>query len=194
MSDDDFEELLQKTKEGDPEAARRFLDVFQTEVRAMVRNRLPKKLRNRFDSMDIVQQIWTSFFSDLHEKPRQFDNIQHLRGFLAGVAKNKVFQEHRRQTMTAKFQIDREEPLYVQKGGQVVPRELVGTEPTPSKHAQAGDRFQQLTAGRLPHEVEVIKLRRQGWTFEEIAEQTQLSDRTIRRIIDSARARLESSQ
>jgi RNA polymerase sigma-70 factor (ECF subfamily) len=153
----------------------------------MVRNRLSRKLRTQFDSMDFVQQVWTSFFTGLKENPRRFENAQHLRCFLAGVAKNKVLQEHRRRTMTAKFQIEREEPLYVRRGDQVVPRDLVGPEPTPSKHAQASERFRQLTEGRPSHEVEVIKLRRQGWTFAEISARTQLSERTIRRIIESVR-------
>jgi RNA polymerase sigma-70 factor (ECF subfamily) len=192
--DDDFDELLRRTNDGDQEAAQRFLAKFETEVRTMVRHRLSRKLRTQFDSMDFVQQVWTSFFTGLRENPRRFDNAQHLRGFLAGVARNKVLQEHRRRTATAKFQIEREEPLYVRRGDQIVVRELVGPEPTPSKHAQASERLRQLTEGRAPHEVEIIKLRRQGWTLAEISARTQLSERTIRRIIDSVRPPTEAPQ
>ena len=173
---DDFDDLLRRTRDGDQEAARQFLATFESDVRTMVRNRLPRKLRTQFDSMDFVQQVWSSFFSGLKENPREFTNVQHLRGFLAGVAKNKVLQEHRRRTLTAKFQIAREEPLYVRRGNQEVARELVGP-----------------AEGRSDREVEVIKLRRQGWKFDEIAAQTQINERTVRRIIDAARARSEAS-
>jgi RNA polymerase sigma-70 factor (ECF subfamily) len=193
MSDDDFDDLLQRAKQGDQEAARCFLAQFETEVRTMVRHRLPRKLRPQFDSMDFVQQVWASFFTGLHDNPRQIANVQHLRGYLAGIAKNKVLQEHRRRTMTAKFRIEREEPLYIRKGDQIVPREVVGPEPTPSKHAQASERYQLLTAGRTPREVEVIRLRRQGWTVQEIADKEGINERTVRRILESARSRLESS-
>ena len=62
-------------------------------------------MRTQFDSMDFVQAVWQSFFSDLHNRPHDFANVRHLRGFLAGVARNKVFEEHRRLTKTEKYAI-----------------------------------------------------------------------------------------
>ena len=192
MCDDDFDNLLHRVKAGDQDAAKRFLAEFESEVRLMIRHRLPRQLRTQFDSMDFVQQVWASFFIGLNESPRHFENTRHLKGFLAGIARNKVLQEHRRRTMSAKFRIEKEEPLYVRRGEQIVPRELIGDEPTPSEHAQASERYRLLTDGRTPREVEVISLRRQGWTLAEIAAKTSLNERTIRRIIDAARAREES--
>lgn len=192
--DDDFDDLLRRTNDGDQEAAQQFLAQFESDIRTLVRSRLPGKLRTQFDSMDFVQQVWTSFIRGLRENPQRFDNVRNLKGYLAGVAKNKVLQEHRRRTATAKFRIEREESLYVRRGDQVVVREIVGPEPTPSKHAQASERLKLLTQGRPPHEVEVIKLRRQGWTLAEISDRTQLSERTIRRIIDSVRPPEEPPQ
>jgi DNA-directed RNA polymerase specialized sigma24 family protein len=49
-----------------------------------------------------------------------------------------------------------------------------------------------LTAGRSPLEIEVIRLRQAGLTYDEIAEATGINERTARRVIDSARARMES--
>jgi RNA polymerase sigma factor (sigma-70 family) len=188
----DISDLIARATAGDETAIRDFVSQFEQEVRIMVRGRLPKKLRTQFDSMDFVQTVWQSFFADLRNNPREFENVGHLRGFLAGVARNKVFEEHRRLTRTGKYALAREERLYIKRGGQVVERELVSPEPTPSQAVQAMDRLAQLTAGCAPRDVQVITLRHEGMTFGEIAAATGLNERTVRRVIDDARARMEA--
>jgi RNA polymerase sigma-70 factor (ECF subfamily) len=188
----DIPDLIARAEGGDNTAVRDFLGQFEHEVRIMVRGRLPKKLRGQFDSMDFVQSVWQSFFTDLRKNPREFDNIRHLRGFLAGVARNKVYEEHRKRTRTAKYALAREEPLYLKRGGQELPRVLASREPTPSQALQAGDRLAQLTAGCEPRDVQIITLRHEGLTFEEIASRTGLHERAVRRVIEQARARMEA--
>src|SRR5262245_242866 len=167
----DISDLIARARAGDEAAIRELLSQFEQEVRIMVRGRLPKKLRTQFDSMDFVQTVWESFFSDLRDNPREFENVGHLRGFLAGVARNKIYEEHRRLTRTEKYSLAREERLYIKRQGQVVERELISPEPTPSQQVQAGDRLAQLTAGCNPRDIQIITLRHQGMTFEEIAAQ-----------------------
>ena len=176
----DITDLIARARAGDDTAIREFLARFEQEVRIMVRGHLPKKLRTQFDSMDFVQAVWQSFFSNLRTKSRDFDNVHHLRGFLAGVARNKVFEEHRRLTKTEKYAIAREERLYVRRGHRQIELELVSPEPTPSQTVQASDRLAQLIAGCSPREVQVITLRHQGLTFEEIAGRTGIHERTVR--------------
>jgi RNA polymerase sigma factor (sigma-70 family) len=188
----DIGDLMERARSGDEAAVREFLNRFEPEVRTMVRGRLPKSLRPKFDSMDFVQAVWQSFFTDLRKGNREFENIKHLRGFLAGVARNKVFAEHRRLTKTEKHSLAREERLYIRRGAREVARDVVSPEPSPSQAVQARDRLAQLTAGCPPRDVQVIVLRHQGLTFEEIAARTGINERSVRRIIDEARARMET--
>jgi RNA polymerase sigma-70 factor (ECF subfamily) len=192
MHDDDFTDLMARAKAGDETALRTFFSRFDREVQMMVRARLPKKLRNQYDSADFAQAVWQSFFSDLPADAPEFENERHLRQYLAGAVRNKVHQQHRRLTRTRKYDIWREERLYIRRGNQEVPREVVSPDPSPSQAAQASDRLEQLTAGRSELEVEVIRLRRQGLTFEEIASVMGVNERTARRIIDSARSEMEA--
>lgn len=192
LRDDEFKNCMARAKAGDPVAIRDFLSRFDHEVRIMVRARLPKKLRSQFDSLDFVQAVWQSFFLEIHRDERSFESEQHLRKFLAGVVRNKVFEQHRRLTRTEKYDLAREERLYIRRGDRDVPREVISPEPSPSQAAQASDRLEQLIAGCSPLEVEVITLRHQGLTFAEIAMRTGVNERTARRIIDSARSRLET--
>jgi RNA polymerase sigma-70 factor (ECF subfamily) len=192
VDDDDLAVLLERVRAGDAESVRDLIQRFEGELRAMVRGRLPQVLRSKFDSMDFVQAIWESVLINDGPDLDRFSSPQHFRAFLAGVARNKVFAEHRKRTRTRRYNLKREEPLYVRRGSREEPRELPSSDPTPSQDAQARDRYAQLVEGRSPREVEVVELRRQGLTFDEIAERTGLGERSVRRIIDAIRARMEA--
>ncbi len=194
MDDDDLAGLIERVKAGDPDAIRDLIQRFEDDVRTIVRVRLPQSLRSKFDSMDFVQAVWQSVLTKDDPDLGRFTNAQHFRGFLAGVARNKVFEEHRRRTRTRKYSLKREEPLYIRRGDRELPREVPAPDPTPSQDAQAHDRFAQLVAGRSAQEAEVVELRRRGLTFEEIAAQTGLSERSVRRIIEAIRQRMEARQ
>ena len=66
----------------------------------MVRSRLPRKLRTQFDSTDFVQAVWQSLLVDSGQVLADFDNVEHFRGFLFGMVRNKVREQHRRLTKT----------------------------------------------------------------------------------------------
>ena len=191
MDDHDFTETLAKARSGDELALKRLLHSFEGEVRQSVRLRLPKVLRSRFDSMDFVQAVWQSVFVGDRPAEGAFDNARHFRAFLAGVARNKILEEFRRSTKTRKFDLSREEPLYVRKGPRDAPRELPSPDPSPSQEAQAEECWDRLVTGGSPREMEVVVLRRQGLTIAEIAERMSLPEWSIRRTIDAARKRLE---
>ena len=129
MDDVDFADLIERARAGDEAAVAALLGRFEPEVRTMVRVRLPRVLRNQFDSMDFVQAVWTSVFTGKADDVGQFADAGQFRGFLAGVARNKVYEEHRRRTRTKKYDLGREERLYVRKGEREVPREVAGARP-----------------------------------------------------------------
>ena len=192
--DDDFTDLMERARSGDPAAVRDFLDRFEQEVRAMVRARLPRKLRTLYESADFVQAVWKSFFSDLNEKPRVFADAGHLRGFLAGVVRNKVHEQHRRLTRTEKYDLSRQEQLYTRRGDREIVRDVASTDPSPSETMQAADRLEQLTAGCSQRDIDVLTLRRHGLTNVEIAERIGMDERSVRRILEAFRSRLEGQR
>ena len=140
IDDDDFTDLMARARSGDPAAIRDFLDRFEQEVRVMVRARLPRKLRPRFDSGDFVQAVWKSFFTGPNGPAREFENVAHLRGFLGGVVRNKVHEQHRRLTRTAKHNMAREERAV----------HLAGRSRDPARGRIAGPVTQRDGAGARP--------------------------------------------
>lgn len=188
----DFVELLARAKARDDAAIEQLLRAFEADVRMMVRVRLPRALRAQFDSMDFVQAVWQSVFADPEAAAVEFTDARHFRGYLEGVVRNKVFEEHRRRTQARKYDLRREEPLYVRRGDRDEPRAVAAPDPTPSQQVQARECFDRLVERGNPREAEVIRLRAQGLTFEEIAAQTGQSERAVRRVIETVRRRLEA--
>jgi RNA polymerase sigma-70 factor (ECF subfamily) len=189
--DDNFADLMARAKAGEVEAVEQFLGQFDREVRLMVRARLPRALRQRYDSVDFVQAVWQSFFQDMGNDGPRFVNPAHLRAYLGGVVRNKVNEENRR-AHSLKKGAGQEEGLYVTRGGREVPVEIPSPGPSPSAVVQAKDRLADLLRGLAPYEIEVIMLRRQGLKIDEISARTGIHERSIRRIIEAARARWEA--
>ena len=124
MDHEELAGLLTRVRAGDETATRILLQNFEDDVRKAVRGRLPRSLRTQFDSMDFVQSVWQSFFSSCDQDPEAFQDARHLRGYLAGVARNKVLEVHRQRTRTKKYDMNREERLDARRGDQDVQREL----------------------------------------------------------------------
>ncbi len=194
MIDATFADLIARARDGDEEAISTLLRDFEDDVRIAVRRHLPRALRSQFDSMDFVQNVWTSIFAGKEVDADRFENREHMLGFLTGVARNKVFEEYRRRTKTRKYNLNREEPLYVKHGDREEPRDVPAPDPTASQNFQEQDRYKQLTSGRDPREALIVKFRIDGLTYEEIAERTGLNERTIRRITDALYQRMELRQ
>jgi RNA polymerase sigma factor (sigma-70 family) len=193
MDESSFSELVARARAGEAAAVEQLLRSFEEDVRLIVRGRLPRALRSQFDSMDFVQAVWQSVLADPDPAAPSFSSPGHFRGYLAGVAQNKVYEAYRRRT-SKKYDLGREERLYVRKSGREQTREVAAPDPTPSQEVQAHDRLEQLLAGRPPLEAEIVRLRREDRTFEEIAAQTGLHERTVRKVIETLRKRMEARQ
>ena len=192
MNEVEFADLLDRAKRFDDLAVRQLLEAFEPEIRIMVRVQLPLKLRPKFDSIDFTQAVWASFFIRIRERDTPFENPRQLGAFLAGIAKNKVVEEHRKRTRTRKYDIRREEQLYFKRGGRDVPVEVASQDPSPSEEAQVQDRLHQLLKCEGPEMAKIIDLRRQGLSYEEIGPRVGLHERTVRRMVNAMRSRMEA--
>ncbi len=187
-----FTELLAQAKAGRSEALQQIIETYSNDVLLAVRRKLPRRLRTHFDSMDFCQQVWSTVISGTEIDPNRFQHPSHLKAFLVGVATNKVYEEYRRRTRTQKYDLSREESLYVTYQGCELSIEIPSSDPTPSQEFLGNERLDLLTQGRTDREAEAIRLRAEGMTFEQIADRLNVNERTVRRVISQVRRRLES--
>ena len=178
-------ELLGRIRAGDESAAHELLARYEAQVRLVVRRQLPRLLRSRFDSLDFLQSVWGSFFRRMKAGPDEFEDPRSLVAFLARAAKNKVIDEYRRAA-SKKCNMRLEEPLWVD-GSR--PRELVADDDSPSEIVEAREAFGRLLE-MLPEDRRImLKLRVQGLSTREIGDRLNVSERTVRRVLEDLRRR-----
>ena len=95
----------------------------------MVRVRLPRSLRSQFDSMDFVQAVWQSVFAGRARtwagSPTPGTSAASWRGW-PGTRSSRSTGGARGPK---KYDLEREEPLYVARASREVPREVAAPDP-----------------------------------------------------------------
>jgi RNA polymerase sigma-70 factor (ECF subfamily) len=177
-----FGHLLARVQKGSEGAARQLIDSFGPHILRVVRRRLNRRLRPRFDSIDFVQAVWTSFFAR-REDLGQFTRPEQVIAYLASAAANKVIDETRTHLAPKRRLRSREiESLEPQ-----TPRHqaaLAARQPTPSEAVAGNELWHRLLEGQSSMSRRILNLRRQGLTSPEIAERLDITQRTVNRVIE----------
>ena len=177
---DDFAVLMRRLQEGSEEAARTLFERYGPHILRVVRRKLHRRLRPKFDSLDFAQDVWASFF--IHDvRERAFDGPDTLIAFLVEVAHNKVVEKYRQRLRTEKYDVKREERLdssvVCQQG------EIINGQPTPSQVAVAREQWDQLLDGQPAYCRHILVALREGKTHAEIARELGVNEKTIRRLL-----------
>ena len=184
----ELSDFLRRIQAGEDGAARELLSRYEAEVRLVVRRQLPRLLRSRFDSLDFLQSVWGSFFRRMRTAPTEFEDSRHLVAFLARAAKNKVIDEYRRAA-SRKHDMHREEPLWLE-GRR--PRDVPDPIDSPSEVAQAHEVLVRLRELMPAERRTILELKAEGLSSKDIGERLGISERTVQRVLEELRRRMES--
>jgi len=186
-----FEEIVGRIAGGSDSAVWELLDRYSKNILRMVRRRLPSEIRHKVDSIDIVQSVWKSLLrkgSHLNHAGTAEDFV----AYLAGMAKLKVFETHRHFTQCEAFNVRREVPLNpptaLGDGGCFdvdSDRRVDRKCDAPSAVVRARENWEQAVEKAGARGQQVVQLKLQGLTLDEIAVRLKLSKSTVRRILDS---------
>src|SRR5262245_26151876 len=177
--DAEFAELMRRIQGGSRQAAEELHRTYGPHIRKAVRRRLHQRLRSKFDSIDFVQDVWASFFTDLPQE-NAFDKPEDLIALLTTMARNKVAQEMRTRLMRKKYNVNRETPL------ETMPRgadRFPAIQQTPSEICMDREAWERHLAKQpLVHRRILLQLR-DGKPPEIIARDLQVSVRTVTRVL-----------
>ena len=183
----DFADLICELRKGSDEAAMELLDRYGHHVYRVVRRRLAKELRPKFDSADFVQAVWASFFANV-DRVAEFESPQRLVAYLSGIATKKVVDEVRRRLVYRNRNVHREVAM------QAVPdstdRQFAGPQPTPSEIAVAREERERIFLDQPSHCRRMIEMRLDGAKYVEIAAALGVHERTVRRVFDKLSKRM----
>ncbi len=174
----DIELLMARARAGDNAAWEELFHTCYPKVIRVVRTRLNPPMRSLYDSTDFASDVMKSLAENLDRL--DFDSIDSLMAFLAQVARQKVIDEYRKAN-TLKRKIDRQQPLAATdaSGGAG----LASGSPTPSKFAQADETHAGLLHGTSREQREIIEMRRDGYSNEEISRRVGWNIRKVQRYL-----------
>ncbi|MEO0528998.1 MAG: sigma-70 family RNA polymerase sigma factor [Planctomycetota bacterium] len=186
---DSFADLMRQLSAGSEAAALEIVEVYGPCILRVVRRALPREIRSKVDSIDLVNTLLGSLLVKRH-RLSHFREPAQLIAFLTSAARNRVIDEHRKYTACAARSIRAEEGTYAEPSFSQSMRGVAGDgasggrEQTPSQVAIAREKWQNLIATLNRRDRRIIALRISGKTYDEIAESVvDVSARTARRVV-----------
>lgn len=178
--EEEFQALLQRLRDGSPEAAADFHERYGELLLRVIRRRLESRLRSRFDSIDFRQDVYASFFREL-PRPETFENSKAFITYLARMARNKILNAIRQRSGPKRDAEDRS----LDGSARIEALEKIGPEPSASKLFIAEENVSRLTRGKPAKYRQIVELARLGFTHLEIAEQLKLHVKVVRRALST---------
>ncbi len=176
--------LLERFRNGDDLAAEALFTRYFERLTAMARSRLSPRLAQRTDPEDIVLSVYRSFFVEAREGRFTLSRGGDLWRLLASITKHKLLRQHRFQTADRRT-IDREQPLDSLSEEQAAERLSHG--PTVEEAVALADELEQVLSRLNVFGRRALELRLQGLSIPEIAEDTDRSERSVRRSLTEIR-------
>jgi RNA polymerase sigma-70 factor, ECF subfamily len=172
-------------RSGDEQAARQLFDAYVDRLLALARRRISQRLASRVDPEDIVQSVFRTFFVRLKAGQYQIADQDDLCKLLMRITVHKTLRQvafHR----AAKRNPGKEQGQQEDEGDRL--RELLDREPTPAETVAFLDQLELFLSKLRPEERQVLEMRLQGYSNEDIMEKLNIKhDRTIRRLIERVR-------
>lgn len=183
-------DLVARWRAGDEGAATELYERHARRLIALTRSRLSEKLGRRLDPEDVVLSAYRSLFAGIDDERFSVQRSGDLWALLAAITLNKLRRQVERHT-AARRSLKREEALDAGAesgaGFQVAARE-----PTPADAVALADEIDSLVRDMGPLQRRMVEMRLQGYALEEIATALERSERTVRRVLDQVKARLEA--
>lgn len=176
------ENLLRQYREGDEDAATEIFLKYARRIHGLADAQIGNDLKSRFDGDSIVQTVFRTFFRRAREGQYEVASGDDLWKLFLVIALNKIRRNathHRAQ----KRQADR--TLTIMSADEKVSGEMDENSMAVLKLTIAE------LVEKLPEEhQQIIQLRVDGLTVEEISDKTGVARRTVERVLQKFRARL----
>ncbi|HEY6563180.1 MAG TPA: sigma-70 family RNA polymerase sigma factor [Pirellulaceae bacterium] len=176
------QDLLEQYRRGDTEAANRLFARHRDTLRRMVEMRLDRKIQQRLDASDIVQDVLVDAnrrLADYLQNPEMPFLL-----WLRTMTRDRIIDAHRRHRASGKRSVDREQPAVFHPGFDPSTRELVATivdeELTPAAAATMHElqvRFEEAIDRLGEQDQEIILMRHfEHLSNQDIAEALDLTE------------------
>jgi RNA polymerase sigma-70 factor (ECF subfamily) len=190
---DSLSRLMERLRAGEEDAARVVFERHAAGLVALARTRLDARLAGKVDPEDVVQSAYKSFFVRQRDGRLHVGDWQGLWGLLVVITLRKC-ADRAEQYRAARRDVGRE------LAGAAGPDEpaawqlALDREPGPVEAALLAETVEELFRGVDQDSRPVLELSLQGYTASEISERLGRAERTVRRLRERVRARLQRMQ
>jgi RNA polymerase sigma-70 factor (ECF subfamily) len=178
-------ELVQRYRQGDPDAARALFDRYAQRLCRLAEQHLSRKLAGRLDGEEVVQSAFRTFFLRAARGEFRIDSRVQLWHLLAQITVRKAREQGRRHTagprdVGAEQQGDADNWLLT----------VATREPGPEEAVILMDEIESLLRGLPDLYAHILQQRLQGHSVAEIANQLGVVRQNVYRALDVLQRRL----
>jgi len=171
-------------QDGQSEAANAIFDRYVARLIALAGSRIGSKLRRRVDAEDIVQSAYRSFFVHAKGDEYQLNKTGDLWRLLASITLHKLYGQIEKH-IAAKRSIDHEDPTDLATAAAIAP------EPSAEEVVAIVEELRLVIQDLPPEERLILTASLQGQDNIEISRSVEKSERTVRRLLASAKRKIE---
>jgi DNA-directed RNA polymerase specialized sigma24 family protein len=182
-------DLLARLRGGDEQAAAEVFGRFAHRLAGLARQKLGKALRGKEDPDDAVQSALKSFFLRYAAGQYELASWDDLWGLLTRITAHKC--GHRFERFRAAHRDVRREVSAPDADDSNTSWEFLARDPTPAQALMLAELLEELHRPLGERDRGILALRLQGEEVATICAQMQCSERTVFRVLDRIRWRLE---
>lgn len=183
------QDLVEDCRAGSQEAAQELFNRYVTRLMGVAKKRIGERLTSRFDPEDVVQSVFRTFFSRLKNDQFEINEDDDLSKLLVRITLHKTLRQ------IAHHKAARRDPGHeagAVSSGEIL--QVMGKEPTPITVLTFMDQLDHFLALLAPEEQQILTLKLQGHSTEEIATQINSYDRKVRRVLERIRAVVQEEE
>jgi RNA polymerase sigma factor (sigma-70 family) len=175
-----FPVLLREVRSGSESAIDQLLAEYSPPIVRAICRRLDARLRGKVGCDDLLQEVWTAFFTKALPN-EEFSGPESLAAYLRAMAINKTVEANRKWLDHGRHDVKREQSL--EGLARADQEQLLGKELLPPVAAEAREDLDRVRSALSAKHQPVVDLLLAGCTQDEIASRLGLSVRTVRRIL-----------
>lgn len=177
--------LVEQCRIGNERAASELFNRYVSRLLSVARRRIGERMNSRLDPEDVVQSVFRTFFTRLKHDQFVIAADDDLSKLLVRITLHKTLRK------IAYHRAARRDPSQETGQSDLASKELMqvmSREPTPVTVLTFIDQLDHFLARLSPDAQQILTLRLQGLSTEEIAVQTNSYDRKVRRVLERIKA------
>jgi RNA polymerase sigma-70 factor (ECF subfamily) len=164
------------------------LEQFTRRLIGLARHHLHERLRQKADPEDVVQSAYKSFFLRYGDEGLQTQALDELWSLLSLITLRKC-ADRVRHFSADRRDVAREDQPAVDAAEPW--REAMGREPSPEQAVALAETVERLLADLVPAERPILELSLQGFSTREVSDRLGRAERSVRRVRERVKRRLE---